>query len=93
MLNHVIWQHDMQKSINSRASGNFMLNIRMGKKFHLSHFARGMVVGARWPVSSVSGTAGLLGFSRLIISRVYTQDGEKNKNMPRAVNLLLETAS
>jgi len=46
---------------------NSKLNVRMGKKCDLSHFERGMVVGARWACLSISQSAQLLGFSHTTI--------------------------
>ncbi len=48
----------------------------MGKKWYLSDFERGMVVGARRAGLSISKTADLLGFSR---TRVYREWYEKEK--------------
>jgi len=45
----------------------------MGQKGDLSGFERGMVVGARRAVVSISQSAQLLGFSRTTISRVYKE--------------------
>uniref|UniRef100_A0AAR2LX54 Tc3 transposase DNA binding domain-containing protein n=1 Tax=Pygocentrus nattereri TaxID=42514 RepID=A0AAR2LX54_PYGNA len=51
----------------------------MGKKGDLNDFERGMAVGARRAGLSISETAGLLGFSRTTISRVYRERSEKEK--------------
>ncbi len=45
----------------------------MRKKWDLSNFERGMVVGARRAGLSISQTADLLGFSCSTISRVYSK--------------------
>ena len=44
--------------------------MQMGKKCDLSHFHRGMIVGARQGGLSISETADLLGFSCTAVSRV-----------------------
>uniref|UniRef100_A0AAQ4QD88 Tc3 transposase DNA binding domain-containing protein n=1 Tax=Gasterosteus aculeatus aculeatus TaxID=481459 RepID=A0AAQ4QD88_GASAC len=51
----------------------------MGKKGDLSHFERGMVVGARQAGLSISPSAQLLGFSRTTIFRVHKEWCEKGK--------------
>jgi hypothetical protein len=43
----------------------------MAKTNDLSNFDGGMIVGARGAGSSVSETAGLLGFSHTAVSKVY----------------------
>ena len=51
----------------------------MGKTSDLSDIERGMIVGARRAGSSISETAGLLGFSRVRVSRVYQEWCDKQK--------------
>jgi len=50
-----------------------------GKKSDLIHFERGMIVGARWAVLSISQSAQLQVFSSTTISRVYKKWCEKGK--------------
>jgi len=59
---------------------NSKLNVRMGKKGDLSHFERGMFVGARRAGQSISQSQ-LLGFSQTTIFRVYKEWCEKGKNI------------
>ncbi len=51
----------------------------MGKKWNLSDFKRGMVVGVRRTGLSISETADILGFSHTTISSVYREWSEKEK--------------
>jgi len=51
----------------------------MGNKGDLSHFERGMVVGAKRGGLSISQSAQLLGFSCRTISRVYKESCEQGK--------------
>ncbi len=51
----------------------------MGKKWDLSDFEHGRIVGARRAGLSISKTADLLGFSHTIISMVYRELSEKEK--------------
>lgn len=51
----------------------FTSNSRMRKKHDLSDFDCGMDVGARWLGLGISGTADLLGFSVMKVSRLYTE--------------------
>ena len=55
----------------SRHSVTVRFNVRLGKMDDLSNFVRGMIVGARCVGSSISEMAGLLGFSRTTVSRIY----------------------
>ncbi len=57
----------------------FKPNIRMGKKWDLSDFERGMVVGARRAGLNISKTADLLRFSSTTISRDYREWSAKEK--------------
>ncbi len=50
----------------------------MGKKGDLSDFEHGIDVGARRAGLRISETADVLGFSRIIISRVYRECSEKD---------------
>ncbi len=54
-----------------------LVDVRGPKKWDLSDFERGMVVGVRRAGLSISKTADLLGFSRTIISRVYRELSKK----------------
>ena len=53
----------------------------MGKKYDLSDFDLGMIVGARQGGLSISETADLLGFSHITVSRVCKEWHEKKKHI------------
>ena len=55
----------------------FRPSVRMGKKYDLSDFDLGMIVGARQGGLSISETADLLGFSHITVSRVCKEWREK----------------
>ena len=57
----------------------FRPNVKIGKKYDLSDFDRGMIVGAREGGLSISEIADLLGFSRTTVSRVTENGVEKLK--------------
>ena len=50
----------------------FTSNVRMGKKYSLSDFDHGMIVGARWAGLSISETADLLGFSHTTVFECHS---------------------
>jgi ribosomal protein L44E len=55
------------------------LNVRMGKTSDLRNFECGMIVSDRRASSSISEMAGLLGFSRMTVPRVYREWCDKQK--------------
>ena len=77
----------------SRLSVAVQLNVRMGKTSDLSDFKSGMIVGARCAGSSISETAGLLGFSHTTVSRVYPRMEQQTKNIQSVPVLWAKTAN
>jgi len=63
----------------SRQPPELQTECQNGKKSDLIHFERGMIVGARWAVLSISQSAQLQVFSSTTISRVYKEWCEKGK--------------
>jgi hypothetical protein len=63
----------------------------MGNISDLSDFEHGMIVGARRVGSSISETAGLLGFSRMTVSTVNPEWCDKQTNIQSATVLWVKT--